>query len=141
MFLPARASLFAGLLDRGGDGARAFGVLLSVCASCLSLIWGIVVAVFSPAIYARVARHDTIAAGFDFARLWAFTRDNLGNVIVSILLVLVGYIIGSIVAPLGVIAIVIGLLVTVPLGLIVFPWLVQAHLFGQVAAHSSSVED
>jgi len=126
--------------NNGGGGAEAVGSLLIVCGSCLALIWGVFMALISPAIYVRVARMDSFAAAFAFGKIWAFTRDNIGNVIVAILLTWVAGLIGSIGASLGVIAIVIGLLVTIPFAML-WQYLVQAHLYGQVAANSVTAID
>ena len=58
--------------------------------------------------------------------------DNLGNVIIAILLTLVAGLIASVIAGLGVVAIVIGLLVTIPFANL-WQYLVQAHLLARSA--------
>jgi hypothetical protein len=126
------------IADSGG-GAEAFGVLLIICGSCLSILWGLFVAVLSPAIYTQVARTGKFRSAFELSKVWAFTRDNIGNVIIAILLTIVAGFIASIIAGLGVIAIGIGLLVTIPFSML-WQLLVEAHLYGQIAANSSSVE-
>jgi hypothetical protein len=105
------------------DASSALGVI-SICVSCLSGLWGLVVALFSPAIYIRFARTPEFKSGFEFAELWQFTKDNIGNVIIAVLLSWVA----SIIASFGVILCVIGVFATSFWAL-----LVQAHLYAQVA--------
>lgn len=123
-----------------GRGMEAIGAVLIICSSCLLILWGLFLTLLTPAIYVRVARTERFAAGFEFARLWQFTRDNIGNVIIAILLTWLAGIIASLIAGLGVIALVIGVLVTIPFASL-WQYLVQAHLFGQIAANSTSAID
>lgn len=106
----------------GSDAGAAMAVI-TTCVSCLYGIWGLVVALFTPAIYVRFARTPEFRSGFEFAELWQFTRDNIGNVIIAILLGWVASIIGS----LGVILCVIGVFVT-----LFWASVVEAHLYAQV---------
>lgn len=124
------------LADQGGSGAGAIAALLIICGSCLMLLWTLFLALISPAIYVRIAETDRFTAAFEFSKLWAFTRNNLGNIVIAILLTWVAGLIASIVAPLGAIALLIGALVTMPLAML-WQYLVQAHLFGQVARQST----
>jgi hypothetical protein len=119
------------MTNGNSSGANAIGGLFLFCGGCLTVLWTIVLLVMSPAIYVRIARTDSISAGLDITQLWAFTRANLSNVIVALLLIIVASFIASIAAMLGVIAILIGLLVTIPLASL-WQMLVQAHLFGQI---------
>jgi len=108
-----------------GDSYRAAETLgvLTTCIGCLSGLWGIVITLFSPAIYIRFAQNPEFKSGFEFAELWEFTKDNIGNVIIAILL---GWV-ASIIAQFGVILCVIGWFATV-----FWAYMVQAHLYGQV---------
>jgi hypothetical protein len=120
------------LMNSSHNGtANALGGLFTVCGGCFGFLWGLVLALFSPALYVRLAQTNDIAAGFDFPRLWAFTRNNLANVIIALLVMIVVGLVASIAAFAGIIALVIGLLVTVPFASL-WQTLVQAHLFGQV---------
>jgi hypothetical protein len=122
--------LGAALAGNGNQGgfAAALGALCSLCGVCLSIAWGVVYLVFTPAIYAHLAYTNRFSSGFEFARLWEFTRANLSNVIVAILLVLVAGVIGSFVSV---------FVVTIPLA-VIWQMLVQTHLYGQVAARSAT---
>jgi hypothetical protein len=134
LIIPLILGAFGGALGNSHSGAVSFvGGLVLTCSVCLSVLWGLVVLLFEPAIYARLAATDRISSGFEFVKLWEFTRANLTNVIVAIIMTIAAGIISLVVALAGTIAIVIGLLVTVPLA-ILWKWLVQAHLFGQVGA-------
>lgn len=118
------------------QGGEAIGIILVVCASCLLLLWALFVTLITPAIYVRIAETDRFSSAFAFGAMWQFTRDNLGNIIVSLLLVyIVAGLIGAIVGMLGLIALLVGALITIPLA-ILWQYLVQAHLFGQIAKHS-----
>jgi hypothetical protein len=128
-------------LTDNNSGAEGLGIFMILCTSCLMMLWLVVVFLFTPAIYVAVAHSDSFAAAFNFARLWAFTRDNLGNVIVSIILAMVLVpLIAAVVGSLGFIVLLIGALITIPAATL-WQYLVQAHLFGQIGATSvTSIE-
>jgi Protein of unknown function (DUF4013) len=128
--------LGSALLQNQNNAGAAGGVLIA-CASCLMLLWGIFVALISPAIYVRLAAFDRFSAAFEVGELWAFTRDNIGNVILAILLLLlVSWIAVPIIGLLGVIVCVVGLLVSLPFASL-WQTLVTAHLYGQIGAHGN----
>jgi hypothetical protein len=116
-----------------GGAAGFVATMFFLGGSCLAFLWSIVVAVVSPAIYARLARTGRFSSAFEFVELWEFTRANLSNVIVAVLLTIVAGIISSFVAPLGFIVFFIGAFVTIPLAAF-WKSLVDAHLYGQVGA-------
>ncbi|MCX7670703.1 MAG: DUF4013 domain-containing protein [Anaerolineae bacterium] len=122
----------AALVGDQSSGANAvFGTLFIICSSCLMVLWGLFELLISPAIYIRLAVTDRLASAFEVSRLWELTRDNLGNVIIAILLLIVAGIIAGIVGTLGFILLIIGALVTFPAAML-WQYLVQAHLFGQI---------
>lgn len=121
-------------------GMEAVGIILIVCSSCVLILWGLFVTLISPAIYARLARLDRFSAAFEFSKIWGFTRDNIGNVIIAILLTWVAGLIAALIASLGLIALLIGVIITTPFASL-WLYLVQAHLFGQVAANSITPVD
>jgi Protein of unknown function (DUF4013) len=128
--------LGSALLGNQSNGSAAGGVLIA-CASCLMLLWGIFVALISPAIYVRLAAFDRFSAAFEVGELWAFTRDNIGNVILALLLLLlVSWIAVPIIGLLGVIVCVVGLLVSLPFSSL-WQTLVTAHLYGQIGAYGN----
>jgi hypothetical protein len=89
----------------------------------------------TPAIYTRLAATDRLAAAFELGRIWEYTRDNLGNVIIAILLVWLAGIIAFVLGMMGFMLLCIGAMLTIPLASL-WQYLVQAHLFGQIAANS-----
>jgi hypothetical protein len=129
--------LFIGtaLTSNQNSSGTAFGVLLITCSSCLTFLWGLFLLLISPAIYIRLAVTGRLGAAFEVGRLWALTRDNLGNVILALILVFVAGLIAAVVGSLGMLLLCVGFLVTVPLATL-WQYLVQAHLFGQIGRHS-----
>jgi hypothetical protein len=124
------------LSDNGNSGgAGAIAALLIICGSCLMFLWGLFIALLTPAIYARIAATNRFGSAFELGRIWEFTRDNLGNVIIAIVLVWLAGLIAAIAGMLGFAALCIGALITIPLASL-WQYLVQAHLFGQIAAQS-----
>lgn len=117
--------------DQSSGANVAFGTLFIICSSCLMVLWGLFMLLISPAIYIRLAVTDRLTSAFEVGRLWELTRDNLGNVIIAILLVIVAGIIAGIVGSLGLILLIVGVLVTLPAATL-WQYLVQAHLFGQI---------
>ena len=124
------------LSDNGNaSGAGAIAALLVTCGSCLMFLWGLFIALLTPAIYARIAATNRFGSAFELGRIWEFTRDNLSNVIIAIVLVWLAGLIAAVAGMLGFAALCIGALITIPLASL-WPYLVQAHLFGQIAAQS-----
>jgi len=107
-----------------------FGALLITCSSCLAFLWGLFVLLISPAIYIRLAVTGRLGAAFELERLWVLTRDNLGDVILALILVYVAGLIAAVIGSLGWLLLCVGFLVMVPLATL-WQYLVQAHLFGQ----------
>lgn len=129
--------MLGGALLEGDSGAGALGIVLVLSTSCLLMLWLLFFTLISPAIYARLACTRRFSAAFDFAQIWAFTRDNLGSVIIAIVLTWVAGLVAAIVGSLGLMALVIGVLVSVPFASF-WQYLVQAHLFGQIAAQDAT---
>jgi hypothetical protein len=126
--------------NSNSGGAGVISALLIICGSCLMFLWGLFIALLTPAIYARLAATDRFASAFELGRIWEFTRDNLGNVIIAILLVWLAGLIAAVLGSLGFLLLCVGAMLTIPLASL-WQYLVQAHLFGQIAAHSvTSIE-
>ena len=106
-----------------GDNNTTFS-LLYACLSCLSGLWGIVVAILSPAIYIRFAETRELGAIFRFGDILQFTQQHLAEVIVAVLLYIVASFVAAIV---GTLLCVVGLLLT---GF--WATLVEGHLYAQV---------
>ena len=127
--------LGAAFAGNQSDAGPAIGALLMVCASCLTFLWGLFLLLISPAIYIRLAVTGRLGAAFEIGKLGALTRDNLGNVILALILVFVAGLIAAVVGSLGMLLLCVGFLITVPLATL-WQYLVQAHLFGQIGRYS-----
>lgn len=116
-----------------GDSQQAQDTLgiLWACFTCLAVLWGIVVALLTPALYVRLAETGEFAALFRFGDIIGFTTRNIGSVIVAIVVAWVANLIASIV---GTLLCGVGLLVTTP-----WAAFVAAHLYAQVALQPPAV--
>ncbi len=104
-------ALFAGgigsLAGRSHDAESAMGVLAGtglIGLYALFLVVALVLALYLPAAFVRVVMRDSFAEGFAFAANLAFIRANLGNYLLSLVLLLVA----SFVAQFGVLLCCIG---------------------------------
>lgn len=125
------------LASSENQAVNVIGVLFMVFGFGLALLYGLFLVLIQPAIYVRLARTDRFAAALDVGRLWGFTVANIGNVIIALLLTIVTGLIAAIISPLGLLAFIIGVLVTI-LFASFWQMLVQAHLYGQVGALSKT---
>ena len=101
--------------------------ILFVVLGCFAAVYGIVLAVVTPAAITQYAVTGQLPAAFRFSEVIAYIRNNASNYIVAILLGIVA----GFVAQFGIIACVIGLFVTAP-----WASFVQYHLYGEVYRHS-----
>ena len=131
------AVIGSALTGSDNQGVNVIGVLFMVFGFGLALLYGIFLALIQPAIYLRLARTDRFAAGLEVGKLWGFTRDNIVNVIISLLLIWLTGLIGAVIAGLGIIAFIIGLVVSIPFAAL-WQTLVQSHLYGQIGALSKT---
>jgi hypothetical protein len=115
------------------EGAQFMGAMLSICGSCLTIIYGLLLAVVSPGITIAFAKDEQITSGLQFRPILQWTQANIGQVLVATLVYIAASIalslIGSIV---GVLLCVIGLIITIPLASLLTT-LFQYHLYGQLA--------
>ncbi len=103
-------------------GAMAFAV---IALECVMFGYELIVAILMPAIIARFAETGTIGSMLRFGDVFGFIKANMGGYIVVLLLSMV---VMGIIAPLGVIACVIGVIFT---GW--WSYLVVGHLIGQLS--------
>jgi hypothetical protein len=120
----------AALAEAGDDAANAFGIV-SACFTCVMVLWGLVIAAVSPAILVLFAEEGEFMAGFRFGELFEIIRANVGNYIIVILLIWVA----GLIASLGVILCVIGVIFTQ-----FWSYLVAGNLMGQLAAQETSTD-
>ena len=109
------------------DTLMSLAGLVSTCASCLYLIWIIVVWIIMPAAFLRYAVTGEFMSAFQFGELFSFIKSNVANYILAIILAGVA----GAVAGFGIIACFVGVLFTN-----FWAYLVMAHLLGQVQRES-----
>ena len=118
-------NLNSGLLNLSG------GMMIAV-ASCLMLLWGIVVTLATPAIYLRLAETGELGSGFQFNAIYVWTRDHIGDVVIAVilstLLTLAFVLVGSVI---GILLCGIGLALTLPAATMLGT-LVTVHLYAQI---------
>lgn len=109
-----------------------FGGLMLAGTSLLMLLWGIVVALVTPAIYLRLAETREMSSGFQFNAIYLWTREHLGDVVIAVilssLLSLALFLVGGAV---GLLLCAIGVILTVPAALMLAQ-LVTVHLYAQI---------
>jgi hypothetical protein len=120
----------AALAEASEDAANAFGII-SVCFTCVMVLWGLVIAAVSPAIMILFAEVGEFMAGFRFSEILEIIRANVGNYIIVILLIWVA----GLIASFGVILCVIGVIFTQ-----FWSYLVTGNLVGQLAAQEPSTD-
>jgi hypothetical protein len=133
MLLTIPSSIGGILAENGGDAGSFLGAIIMVCSSCLSFVYGIFVWLAGPGFTISFARDEKISSGLMLTDIWAWTRQNLGQVIIAALVVMgagLVFFLGATVF--GALLCIVGLILTWPLaGLAVT--LVQHHLYGQLA--------
>ncbi len=123
-------SFGAGALDGNSVGA-AIGVF-SLFLSCIGFIFGIFVAVVMPGFSLAFAENEQISDGLAFGNVFDWTRENIGDVIITVLFLIVAGIAIGIAAMIGtLITCIVGAIVVLPLAALV-NFLVRGHLFGQL---------
>jgi hypothetical protein len=109
----------------GGDNAATAYMIVSTCLSCLIGIWGLVIGVLSPAIFVRFAETGQVGASMRFGGLMDVIRANVGGYVIVTLLIWVAT---GIIAPLGLILCLVGIIFTQ-----FWAYLVAGNLLGQLA--------
>src|SRR5690606_14227656 len=106
------------------DNARSdfefFGSMLAICGGCLSVLYGLFLAVVMPGYSIAFARDEQINSGLRFRDIWDWTQAHLGDVVMvaiiyliaSIAFALLGFIVGALLC-------LVGLVVTLPLASLV----------------------
>jgi hypothetical protein len=103
--------------------------VLSACLTCITILYSIVAYMILPAAVARYAATGEFGAAFKLGEIFTVVRNNLG----TYAMVLLGGIVASLVASLGTIACVIGVLFTT-----VYSFAINGHLWGQAYNVSGS---
>ncbi len=114
----------------GNTDLEGLAAILSICLSCISTIWSILLALAIPGILNLFAETEEISSGLRFGEIIAFTRDHIGNIIIAL--------IGSVVA--GLVGALAGTLLC-GIGLLFAGFwaaMVEFHLFGQIARQAQA---
>ncbi len=106
----------------GSDAVRTFIAILSLCFSLFVLIYGVAIAIILPAAYGNYIAKGNLSAGFALSEVFGLVRANIG----AYLIVLLGSFVGGLIAPLGTILCVIGVILTYT-----YTVAVMGHLYGQ----------
>lgn len=112
-----------------GSGGTIFMVLMA-CFSIFALIYGILLAFLLPAAYANHAAKGNFGAAFKIGELFGLVKAAPG----AYFMVLLGSIIGGVIASLGTIACLVGVIFTA-----VYGSAISGHLYGQ--AYNKAIEN
>jgi hypothetical protein len=118
MIFPA---IIADAMDN--DALRAAGGLMTGCISLLFIPLTLAMIVFLPASLLFAAVEKRFNAAFDFKRIWAFIKENLGNYLLAVVVYLIARFLGGF----GFVLLCIGVVFTGFWSL-----LITAHAFAQV---------
>ncbi len=127
--------IFLGAAMSGGDNGfvQFMGALIMVAGLCLALLYTIFFYLAQPGFTIAFATDERINSGLELSKIWRWTRANLGQVIIAAIAVVIGnFVIASLAGIIGLLICGIGLVVTIPLGVLVVS-IFQFHIFGQLA--------
>ena len=99
---------------------------------CPGILWAVLVAFITPALYLQYAKHDTFGALFRFGEIWKIVTDKFSTYLVAVLMTCVAMIVAS---AIGSVACGIGVAWTS-----LWAYLVQSHLMAQVQPAGSVPE-
>jgi hypothetical protein len=105
------------------EALQLLGSGISGCVSCLIVPFSLAVMLFMPASLLFAAMERNFSAAFDFSRIWAFIRANIGNYLLAVVVYLIARFLGGF----GVILLCIGVIFT---GF--WSFLITTHAFAQV---------
>lgn len=120
----------AGILGSfDNEGLNALGSGMAGCLSCLIVPLSIAMMIFMPASLLFAVREDRFGAAFEFGRIWAFIRANIGNYLLAVVVYLIARFLGGF----GIALLCVGVIFT---GF--WSFLITVHAFAQVARLSES---
>lgn len=111
-----------------------FGVVL-----CLAILWWVFLILVTPALLIQYVQTNDFGALFRFGEVYALTRDNIGDIVITVVVGLAaGLVIGALNSILGIIPC-LGTILGFVFTALASPWLMFAfgHLYGQIASKSS----
>ena len=116
-------AVFVGAVAEGNEVAEALSGGMAGCVWCLMVPLSLFVMIFMPAslLFAVVERR--FGAAFEFARIWPFIKNNIGNYLLAVLV----YLIARFLASFGIALFCVGVIFTA-----FWAMLVQTYGFAQV---------
>ncbi|HUP60287.1 MAG TPA: DUF4013 domain-containing protein [Thermoanaerobaculia bacterium] len=99
-------AIFMDIIDN--RAAEILGSGIAGCISCLIVPLSLAMMLFLPASLLFAAVEQRFSAAFEFARIWAFIKENIGNYLLAIVV----YLIARFVAGFGIVLFCIGLIFT-----------------------------
>lgn len=115
-----------GAMNDGKGPAQALASGFAGCMACLLVPISLGITLWLPGALLRVVAEERIGAAFDFAAIWQFIRDNVGNYLLAIAVYIVARFLGGF----GIILFCIGVIFTGFWSL-----LIMTHAFAQVWRH------
>ena len=115
--------------ESGDETLMTIIAISQACFGCLTLLYSIAAGLVLPAAIGKFADTDELKSAFRFGEVFTLVRDNVG----AYALVLLGTLVASLVASLGVIACVIGVLFTGA-----YAAVINGHLTGQAYKQATS---
>lgn len=112
-----------------GSDYEGIIALITICFSCVSIIYSVLLSLFLPVSFGILAETDDISEAVNPSKILEILRSAPSAYIVAIL----GVLIASFISSLGVIACFVGLLFTTPYALTI-----QGHLYGQAYVEASN---
>jgi hypothetical protein len=115
---------------RDPDAANAVGTVWGVCFGCLGVVYGVLLGLVAPFVYATYADTGDLGAALKLGRIWGMLQANIGPAFIVLLVTILA----------GLLAVVAGLILC-GIGLFAtsfFANLVIAHLYGSLYAQSKS---
>ncbi len=106
------------------------GGFLAICFSCVAFLYAIVFSLALPGITIKFAETGRISSGLEFSNILAFTRENLGEVIIAMIVI---WLVSMAAGIVGALLCGIGLLFTM-----FWATLVQGFLYGQIGRDKTS---
>ena len=116
-----------------GIGGEDVGALFSLCFSCISILYGIIFFLASPAITIRFAEGEDLSSGFQFSEILEFTKKHVGDIIIAVIVL---WLIQMVAGFIGLLLCGIGLFFTG-----IWAMMVQGHLYGQIGLEDADVAD
>lgn len=123
-------AVMAGSADGGdfGDVMAGLGALGITVIACLSVIWALILLVVAPVVVIQYARLGELSACFQFSEILELTRENIGDVLLTVLVI---FGVSFVLSFLGIIPIIGWLLSLAGRAYVVA---VSGHLYGQLGA-------